>query len=216
MTQFIPDRLTTIKQTPPPSGVFLAPPSGDDWRQGGVAVWKCTLCGSQTQASVWGVISICTESFFFPPSLPCNYAAAECLSGTSGWSRHFLPHVHHPGRRTSPPLALLPQQTSPSENLPENNLLDYIITFTFNSRPPAACPKKRQRNATGVSKKKQIMREHFMFRFFCEVNQTWWSSENTVFTYLWIYKAAQSSVGWMWSLKSLHVHFAKIIKWFGS
>lgn len=153
MTQFIPDRFTAIKQTPPPSGVFLAPPSGDDWRQGGVAVWKCTLCGTQTQASVWGVISICTESFFPPPSLPCNYAAAECLSGTSGWSRHFLPHVHHPGRRTSPPLALLPQQTSPSENLPENNLLDYIITFTFNSRPPAACPKKRQRNATGCRRK---------------------------------------------------------------
>lgn len=54
--------------------------------------WKCTLRSTQTQASVWDLIHICTESVFHM-SLPYNYSA-KCFRGRqgrrSGWSPDFL------------------------------------------------------------------------------------------------------------------------------
>lgn len=200
MTQFIPDRLTTIKQTPPPSGCIFSPA----FRWWLTAGW----CGRVEVHAVRHAGSILRlgynfylhrEVFFFfpPPSLPCNYAAEECLSSTSGWSRHFLPHVHRPGRRTLPPLALLPQQTSPSENLPENNILDYIITFAFNSHPPAVCPKNARTKCRCLSPKKHVMGEHFLFSFFCRVNQTWCSCEKALFSLTGGFTTQPDHFGWL-------------------
>lgn len=147
MTQFIPDRITRIKQTFAASCVYFQPRLQVTTEgKSDVAFWRCTLCGTQTRDSVWDLICICTESVFFfalSPSLPCNYAAAECLSGrrgsTSGWSRHFLAasSTSTIGDLHFAVISALPQQTNPlpvSNPLPlQNNLLDYILSFTFDS-----------------------------------------------------------------------------------
>lgn len=57
-----------------------------------VVLWKGTLRSTQTQASVWDLIHICTESIFYM-SLPYNYTAKcfrERRRKRSGWSLDFL------------------------------------------------------------------------------------------------------------------------------
>lgn len=120
---------------PPPLGVFLAPPPGDDGREVGVAGVEAHPVRHADSSLRLGFNFYLHSGVFFPPSFPCNYTATECLSSTSGWSCHFLPHVHRPGRCTLPPLALLPQQTSASPNLPENKLLDYVVTSLSTATP---------------------------------------------------------------------------------
>lgn len=161
MTHVHPRQTYNNQVNAPPPGVFLAPPLR--WwlkrgRCGGVEVHAVRHADSSLRLGLKFYLH--RVFFFFPSSLPCNYAAAKCLSATSGWSRHFLPHVHRPGRRTSPPLVLLPQQTSLSENLPENNLLYYIITFTSNSYTSAALPRKAITICHRCSKRKTNHR-HF-------------------------------------------------------
>lgn len=126
----------------PPLCVFLAPPSGDDWRKVRCGVLEVhSVRHADARLCLGFNLYLHRERFSLSlslsPSLPCNYAAAESLSGrrgsTSGWSRHFLA-ASSTSTIWDPHLAVisaLPQQTNP---LPVSNpRLSKIICWIISS-----------------------------------------------------------------------------------